>query len=140
MSLFVDTSAFYALLVKSEADHSAVRRAFAQAAESGRRMVTTSYVVVESSALLQHRIGLAPVRDLTDRVLPLVETVYVDERRHQRGVDRLFRMDRRNVSLVDAVSFETMEDEGISEVLGLDPDFEAEGFRLLPPRPRRSSS
>lgn len=40
-------------------------------------------------------------------------------------------MDRRQVSLVDAVSFTVMEAEGITDVLALDDDFTAQGFRLL---------
>jgi predicted nucleic acid-binding protein len=44
----------------------------------------------------------------------------------------LFRTDKRRVSLVDVVSFTVMDAEGLTDVLGLDPDFTAEGFRLLP--------
>ncbi len=51
---------------------------------------------------------------------------------HRRALTRLFRMNRRHVSLVDAVSFTVMEAEGVSEVLGLDADFRTEGFRLIP--------
>jgi predicted nucleic acid-binding protein len=36
------------------------------------------------------------------------------------------------VSLVDAVSFAVMEAEAVTEVLGLDEDFESQGFRLVP--------
>ena len=132
MSLFVDTSGFYALLVRTERNHGAVREAFGGAAERGRRMVTTNYVLVETAALLQHRIGLAPVRDLEQRIVPLVSVQWVSSDVHRRAVDRLFRTDKRNVSLVDVVSFVVMDAEGLSDVLGLDPDFAAEGFRLLP--------
>ena len=132
MSLFVDTSAFYALLVASERDHCAVLDAFRAAAERGRRMVTTNYVLVETAALLQHRIGLPPVRDLEDRILPLITVHWVSSELHQRAVERLFRTDKRRVSLVDVVSFAVMDAEGLTDVLGLDPDFATEGFRLLP--------
>lgn len=132
MSLFVDTSALYALLVGTEADHAAVKRAFGAAAVRGRPLVTTSYVLVETAALLQNRIGLEPVRDLEGKIVPLLRVVYVDEALHRRGASRLFRLDRRRVSLVDAVSFETMDGEGIADVLGLDDDFAAAGYRLLP--------
>ena len=132
MSLFVDTSGFYALLVRTERDHSAMLEAFRAAAERGRRMVTTNYVIVETSALLQHRIGLAPVRDLEERILPLVTVQWVSSELHRRAVERLFRTDKRKVSLVDVVSFVVMDAEGLTDVMGLDPDFAAEGFRLLP--------
>ena len=116
MNCFVDTSALYAFLVRSDVDHDAVASAFQSVAESGRRMVTTSYVLVETAALLQHRIGLDPVRDLEGRIVPLLDIVWVTGELHRRGVARLFRMDRRHVSLVDAVSFTIMEAEGITEV------------------------
>ena len=51
---------------------------------------------------------------------------------HRRAVERLFRTDKRKVSLVDVVSCVVMDAEGLTDVLGLDPDFAAEGFRLLP--------
>jgi predicted nucleic acid-binding protein len=132
MSLFIDTSGFYALLVGTERDHQAVLDAFRTAAERGRRMVTTNYVLVETTALLQHRIGLPPVRDLEERILPLVTVHWVSSELHRRAVERLFRTDKRRVSLVDAMSFIVMDAEGLSDVLGLDPDFATEGFRLLP--------
>ena len=132
MSLFVDTSGFYALLVRTERDHGVVLEAFRAAAERGRRMVTTNYVMVETSALLQHRIGLAPVRDLEERILPLVTVQWVSSELHRRAIERLFRTDKRKVSLVDVVSFVVMDVEGLTDVLGLDPEFTAEGFRLLP--------
>lgn len=132
MSLFVDTSGFYALMVATEAKHAAVKKSFAVAAERGRPLVTTSYVLLETVALLQHRIGLEPVRDLDAGILPLLSVRYVDASLHQRGLTRLFRVDQRRVSLVDAVSFEAMEADGITDVLGLDVDFAAAGFRLVP--------
>ncbi len=101
MSVFVDTSALYALLVETEEDHRAVLRSFEQLLRKGRLLFTTNYVVVESAALLQQRFGLAPIRDL-----------------------------------VDCVSFEFMEEEGIQQALALDRDFEDEGFKTLPSQHR----
>lgn len=132
MSLFVDTSGLYAVLVRTEADHVAVTEAFREAAERGRRLLTTNYVLIESAALLQARIGLDPVRDLDSRVVPLLDVIWVTAELHRRGVERLFRMNRRHVSLVDAVSFVTMEAEAVTEALAVDSDFSAEGFRLVP--------
>ncbi len=132
MSLFVDTSALYAFLVRSEADHGAVAGALRAAAESGRRLVTTNYVLLETAALLQHRIGLDPVRDLDSKLVPVLDVVWVSADLHRRALARLFRMNRRHVSLMDAASFTVMEAEGVTEVLALDADFTAEGFRLIP--------
>jgi predicted nucleic acid-binding protein len=135
MSVFVDTSALYALLVQTEEEHTEVSEAFRSLAESGRRLVTSNYVLVETVALLQHRFGLEAVRDLERGIIPLLNVLWIAETHHRQAVERLFRTDRRGVSLVDCSSFHLMELEGIKEVLSLDSDFFQEGFRLLPAAP-----
>jgi predicted nucleic acid-binding protein len=132
MSVFVDTSALYALLVSTEESHPEIVSTFRELAESGRRMLTTNYVLIETFALLQHRIGLEAVRDLEFRVVPLLEIRWVDGAIHRRAIQRLFRTDRRKLSLVDCCSFSVMDAEGISEALSLDSDFEREGYLIQP--------
>jgi predicted nucleic acid-binding protein len=132
VSVFVDTSAFYALMVRTDEAHPAVRGAVSQLLASERPLWTTSFVVVETMALLQQRIGLAAARDFDEEVLPVVRVTWVDEALYRRGTDRLWREDRRHVSLVDAVSFEFMKREGIRIACAVDSDFEAAGFDLLP--------
>ena len=132
MSVFVDTSAFYALMVRSETAHDAVRKAFARALDSGRVMWTTSFVLVETMALLQHRIGLDAARDLDEELLPAVRVSWVDEELYRAGTERLWREDRRDVSLVDCISFEFMKREGLTTALAIDQDFREAGFDVLP--------
>lgn len=132
MSLFVDTSALYAILVGTERDHAVVTSAFKRSLDRGQALHTTNYVLVETAALLQHRIGLAPVRDLDERFVPLLTVTWIDADLHRRATERLMRVDRRRISLVDAASFVVMERDGINDVLGLDSDFSTEGFRLVP--------
>lgn len=132
MSIFVDTSAMYALLVSTEEEHAEVTSLFRELAECDRRMVTTNYVDLEATALLQHRFGIEAVRDFETRVLPLMDVVWIDQVLRQRALKRLFRSDRRQLSLVDCASFVVMDMEGIGEALSLDSDFEREGYRLLP--------
>lgn len=132
MTVLVDTSAFYAMLVRTEERHEEVVRALSKLARAARPLTTTSYVVVETAALVQSRIGLEAVRDLFDRLLPLVSVEWVTESLHRRGVRRLLQEDRRGLSLVDCVSLELMATKGIREALALDPHFAQAGFRLLP--------
>lgn len=132
MSLFVDTSALYPLLVGSEDGHDAVADVFRTSVRAGRTLVTTNYVVLETAALLQSRIGLAPVADLDRRLLPLFRIRWVDEPLHRQATEDLLRRDRRRFSLVDTVSFFVMEADGIRDVMALDRDFEERGFTIVP--------
>ena len=132
MSVFVDTSAFYALLVRTDAAHEPVRAAFARLLEAPRALWTTSFVIVETMALLQHRIGLAAARDFDEDVLPVIHTHWVDDGLYRRGADRLWREDRRELSLVDCISFEFMAQQGVRTALAVDSHFAREGFSVTP--------
>jgi predicted nucleic acid-binding protein len=132
MSVFVDTSALYAILVRSEEDHEKVVEAFSGLLQASRRLVSTNYVLVETCALLQHRFGLPAVRDFESRLVPLLRVHWIDGGLHRRALERLFSTDRRRLSLVDCASFVLMEAEGLKEALAIDRDFEDQGFRLIP--------
>jgi len=71
---FVDTSALYALLVRDDPNHGAASGALGGLRERGP-LVTHSYVVVETAALVQHRFGVSAVRSLVDLLGP-IEIVY----------------------------------------------------------------
>jgi predicted nucleic acid-binding protein len=120
------------MLVETEDGHAAVADAFRELAESGNRLVTSNYVLVETAALLQHHFGLAAVRDFQQRIVPLLDVVWLTERLHRRAVERLFRTDRRGLSLVDSSSFVVMDAEGITQALALDRDFVDRGYQILP--------
>lgn len=132
MSAFVDTSGLYALLVASEETHTEAVRSLRRLLEGSRTLWTTSYVLVETVALLEHRIGLAVVRDFEDNIVPLLSVVWVSQDLHGKGLARLLREDRRSLSLVDCVSLEFIRSLGLRDVLGLDHHFEEAGCRLLP--------
>lgn len=132
MSVFVDTSALYALLVRTEDGHADAAAAFRDLIESGRSLTTSNYVVVETTALLQHRLGLEPVRDLNSRLLPLLRLMWISPESHRKAAERHVRADRRRLSLVDCSSFVVMDAEGIRDALTLDDDFRQEGYNVLP--------
>jgi len=132
VSVYADTSALYALLVRSEQGHATVRAAFSDLLDDDRPIWTTSFVLVETMALLQHRIGLEAAHDFDEDILPVLRLRWVDEDLYRRGIDRLWREDRRSLSLVDCVGFEFMKAEGITTAFAIDPHFTRAGFDLLP--------
>ena len=131
MSVFADTSSLYAAVVRSEERHRECLALFEKLLEGGRVIQTTNYVVLETTALLQHRIGLDPLRDFDQRVLPLINVHWVSSDLHQRGMRRLLRENKRTLSLTDSVSFEFMEAAGLRDAFSLDRHFADAGFRLL---------
>jgi uncharacterized protein len=133
-AVLLDTSALYAVLDRDDAHHAEAATAWTRllddVAERRATPTTHSAVVVETSALVQRRLGLEALRALHDRVLPLVDVVWVGPHLHARAVSALLGAGRRDVSLVDWTSFELMRERGIDAAFAYDDDFPAQGFAL----------
>jgi predicted nucleic acid-binding protein len=56
--IFLDTSAIYALSDKADPHHATAYKKFDLALKSGETFLVHNYVLVESAALLQARLGL----------------------------------------------------------------------------------
>jgi predicted nucleic acid-binding protein len=132
VNVLVDTSAFYALIDDRDPNHLRARDTFDQLDAAEIPLLTHEYVVVESTALIQRRLGLGALRRFVDDLLPLVEVAWVAETLHVEAREALLASGRRNVSLVDWTSFLVMRRHGLRRAFTFDADFGAEGFEVLP--------
>jgi predicted nucleic acid-binding protein len=130
--IFIDTSAIYALADRGDPRHKIAKDTLARILESGEPLLTHNYVLVESQALIQHRLGIKAAIQFAESTSSF-EVFWVDAELHQRAIDRLQDSKRRHLSLVDHVSFVLMGIRGIGSAFAYDRDFELEGFRLLAP-------
>jgi predicted nucleic acid-binding protein len=127
--ILVDTSAWYALLDEDDVNHGhAVDRWHTILDEHA--LLTHTYVVLETSALVQRRLGMAAVDQLHDGLLPVALLATIDRATHRRAVSGWRRAGNRRLSLVDVTSFTIMRDEGITMALAFDDDFVGAGFTL----------
>ena len=126
--IFLDTSLVYALADQRDQFHHVARDRFQMALQSRRPLVTHSYVLVESMALLQRRLGLQAALQFS-RDAAAFEIEWVSATLHREAVDALTA--GAGTSLVDQVSFAVMRRRGIGEALTLDTDFVTAGFRLF---------
>ena len=72
------------------------------------------------------------MRALQHGLVPLLQTLWVDDEVHDAAVAALLMVGRRGPSLVDCSSFELMRRHGLDEALALDADFRRQGFCVLP--------
>ncbi|HID83570.1 MAG TPA: PIN domain-containing protein [Anaerolineaceae bacterium] len=132
-AVFVDTSALYALLDADDRYHAAAAAAWRELLQDeGTVLFTSNYVMVETFALVQHRLGIPAVRALQQDLLPVMTVRWVDAEVHQAAVAALLAAGRRDLSLVDCVSFELMRRHGWDMALTFDSDFHDQGFRCIP--------
>ncbi len=132
MEAYVDTSAILALLDKRDprnADAHAIWDGLVGDAE----LYCSSYTLIDSVALVQNRMGVPAVRDPVASIYPLLSIVWVTQDVHDAGVGALLAAGRRQLSLVDCVSFEVMRRQGVQRVFAFDPHFAEKGFEPLTP-------
>jgi len=131
-AVFVDTSALFAVLDADDEHHVDAAAAWGRLLDGivdGRHEgMTHGSVLVESSALVQRRLGMPALRALHDRLVAALTVHWVDAELHGRAVSALLAADRRDVSLVDWTSFELMRARGVEAALAYDDDFAAQGF------------
>ena len=128
MRTFVDTSAIYALLDRSDQNHAEATRIWFDLLDENRAMFTSNYVVVECCALAQNRLGMDAVRAIHDKILPVIEQQWIDEELHALAMASLLGASRRKLSLVDCSSFAVMRKEGAGAAFAFDAHFVEEGF------------
>lgn len=132
MLILVDTSAFLAILNKDDSHHSAAKKLWADLVYSKDVLISSNYILVESFALIQRRLGIDAARVFQEDILPLINMEWVNAETHKSGVSALLAAARKRLSLVDCVSFEIMRTLGIKTVFAFDPHFTEQGLKCIP--------
>ena len=132
MNIFVDTAAFLAVLNANDQFHRSARQIWDEILSSDSPLFSSNYVILETTALLQHRFGIEALRLFESDILPVIEIACVDEAIHKQGMSALLAANRRSLSLADCTSFEIMRQIGLDEVFTFDPHFREQGFKVIP--------
>ncbi len=132
MSVFVDTSALYALLDADDANYGRSAGVWGKLMGSDENVVTTNYVLVETFALLQNRLGIKAVREFQENIVSILHVEFVTPEIHRLGTVALLAAARRGLSLVDCVSFEVMRESHIKSAFTFDGHFREYGFTAVP--------
>lgn len=129
MSVFVDTSALYALLDEADGRHVEASEALRRLV--GTELVTHAYVVVEACALIARRLPWPATERLVNGLLPVIDVRPVEADLHAAAMGTYRRSASASVSLVDHASFALMRSLGIGRAFAYDDDFALEGFELI---------
>ena len=129
--IYVDTAALLAIVDTKDTHHETAKE-FWEKQVLIADLRANNYVAVESIALIQNRLGLEAVRVLVDRLLPVIEIDWLDAGQHETAVHNLLTANRRNLSLVDCASFETMRRLRIKTVFTFDEHFREQEFDVVP--------
>lgn len=125
--IFLDTSAIYALSDKADPHHITAFKKFDDALKSGGTFLIHNYILVESAALLQARLGYQIAARFL-REAKLFDLEWVDQEVHEEAEKELERIGKRGVSFVDCASFIVMRRRGVTQAFAFDTDFQDQGF------------
>jgi uncharacterized protein len=120
MSLFVDTSAWYAAADKADGSHEHAKAVLS----AGEALVTTDHVLIETWLLLCHRISRAAAEKFWEGVragAASLEPVGAADLEVAWQIGQAFR--DQDFSLVDRTSFAVMQRLGIRRAAAFDDDF-----------------
>jgi predicted nucleic acid-binding protein len=132
MTVFLDTSALYAVLDGNDANHDAAAETWERLLAESAVLVTHNYVLVEASALAQHRLGIAALRSIHEDIAPILRIEWVSQEQHRTAVEMVLAAGRKKLSVVDCASFVVMREAAISEAFCFDRHFREQGFHVLP--------
>ncbi len=133
--IFIDTSAWFALLCERAAQRPEATSTFAEI-EKGRygAPVTTDYVLDETFTLLRQRLGLRPVARLSGllRESPSIRRVRISEAIFDESLRLMLSHTDKKWSFTDCTSFVTMRETHIMRAFTWDHNFAEAGFDVLP--------
>jgi predicted nucleic acid-binding protein len=132
-SALVDTSGFYALLVKRDPTHAQATKRLAQAAESRQRFVTTDYILSETATLLRARGQGHLAKALFQTVFgsSACRVEWMEPERFKETIGFFLKRHDKLWSFTDCFSFVVMRELAIKDALTTDAHFRQAGFNAL---------
>lgn len=126
MKVFIDTSAFVAVLVENETDHKKVAKKYLDYRRHRATFLTSDYVLDELfTRLLYYKLDLRKyIEKLKGSIAKSEITVlHIDEGLFEKALDVFLKFSEHRISFTDATSFCLYRDFSIDEIFTLDNDF-----------------
>ncbi len=129
----MDTSGFYALLVKGDRMHARARAILERAARSGGRFVSTDYVLDETATLLKARAHGHLAEAFFDTVFASTacRVEWMDPDGFAQTRRFFLKHHDQDWSFTDCFSFRVMRALGLRDALTTDAHFRQAGFHPL---------
>ena len=132
MIVYVDTSALYALMDADDRNHARAREIWADWLDQPIQFLTSNYVLLESMALIQHRLGIQAARQFEEELAPVLSVHWIDADLHAIALRTMLAIGKRDLSLVDCANIELMRRLGHRTIFAFDRHYPEQGLTQLP--------
>ena len=130
-TFILDTSAIYALISSSDKFHAEAIDVYLHLIDGGDDLRTTSYVLVEVSALVHRRLGFQPLKDIFDSISGVLDIYWVDRSTHEEAWRRMVDRGGAKLSFVDW-SIIVAAEHIRSTIFTFDQEFARQGLSVVP--------
>ena len=131
-SVFVDTSAYFAVANSSDEQHRSASAIWQTLIDSNIPLVTSNYVVTELHALMARTFGQRPALEAIDRLAyGLSSVIRISEANERDALALLRRYLDKTYTFVDAMSFMLIQNRRIPSVFTFDRHFIQHGFEVI---------
>lgn len=130
-SIFVDTGAWYAAMVRRDRDHEAAKQFLKN---NTLPLITTDYVMDETVTLLLSRVGHSYAVQFLDmlQTSQKIQLVYLTPRQIAATAALFRERSDKQWSFTDCSSFILMQDHQIQTAFAFDEHFRQAGFQVKP--------
>ena len=129
--ILIDTSAFFALFCETDRFHESASSVYQDLTDRRQTLWTTSYALVETSALMHRRLGFEVVSEFSGWWQSNLQILWMDERSHTEAWTRFIDNRGQNLSFVDwtiVIASREMD----APVFTFDGGFANQGLRVVP--------
>jgi len=133
MKVFIDTSAFYALVDWKDKNHKKAHRTRDSMRGKNMRLYTSNYIFDESVTLIRSKLGFDEALNFGNRMRSskAVKMLKVTEESENKAWGIFSKYEDKELSFTDCTSFAIMEKFGIRNAFVFDDDFERMGYIVL---------
>jgi predicted nucleic acid-binding protein len=128
--IIIDTSAFYALVSTSDKFHPKAKMIYERLVDQKVELYTSSYIFVESSALIQHRLGFNALKAFADSTKESFHFLWIDKHTHWQAWEILKETSSRELSSVEQTTI-LLAKALNARVFAFDEDFKQQGILLV---------
>lgn len=131
--VFVDTSAYVALMRAADGQHQQARHIMDRIVGAQSRLFITNFVIAEIHAFLVTRSGVPlATRFIQEVDRSTINAIRVGAEDEERAKDIIVQYNDKDFSYTDATSFAVMDRLDIQHAFSFDHHFRQFGFILLP--------
>lgn len=132
--VFIDTSCYLALFIKSESKHSAVAKTFKKYIQERYQFFTSYCVLNELYTRLVYDFGKVALKKALNQINKVIKDkelkiLDIDEVLFDKSTETMVKFAEHKLSFVDASIYNLVRDYKLDEVFTLDSDFKKVGLK-----------